>query len=64
MANLSNYSLALQSSLRTEEYFRERAERANLADMWDILSRVPDGEVIGDELPEGYEPIELGDRPI
>jgi len=47
------------SALRTERYFRERAERANLPEALAILARAGAGNppVKGDELPvEGSEP--------
>jgi hypothetical protein len=44
------------SALRTEDYFRERAARADMAKALEILSRAGAGNppMKGDELPEGF----------
>ena len=42
------------AALRTEEYFRKRAARANMADFWTILEKAGTEEPReGDELPQG-----------
>jgi hypothetical protein len=43
------------SALRTEEYFRERGARADMAKAFEILNRAGAGNppMTGDELPEG-----------
>ena len=45
------------SALRTEEYFRQRARRANRAETLRILERAGKGNtpVAGDELPVGWK---------
>lgn len=46
---------------RTEEFFRERAKRANLSEAFEILARAGKGNlsVRGDELPEGWnDPVQ------
>lgn len=45
------------AALRTIEYFKERAERANMQAFWEILERTGNGEPPreGDELPENWQ---------
>jgi hypothetical protein len=44
------------SALRTDDYFRERAARADMAKALEILNRAGAGNppMKGDELPEGF----------
>lgn len=44
--------------LRTTEYFKERAARANMQRFWEILDKAGNDEEprAGDELPEGWQP--------
>lgn len=52
------------SALRTEEFFRERVQRANRAEALRILARLGRNgpEIPGDELPPGWKP--LGPRKV
>jgi hypothetical protein len=54
------------SSLRTEDYFRERAARANRAETLRILERAGKGNAPspGDELPTGWRPPLPPEKPI
>jgi len=44
------------ATLRTEDFFRERAKRANRADILRILDRADNPPMPGDELPPDLQP--------
>jgi hypothetical protein len=57
---LINLALAEKlSALRTEEYFRQRADRANRGETLRILERAGKGNapIPGDELPAGWKRV-------